>query len=83
MSKYMSKFPVICKETYTNISNKTIIKDIIYWALQLDHKDMKNTYCIYVDNTGIRKDYLGNFRHEHFISIAEWREKQIKDILDE
>ena len=75
-------FPVICVETTDNGYRK-VKKGNQYWALQLDYPTMSQTYCIYVSERKNREDYIGNFEHKRFITIAEWREKQIKSVIDD
>jgi hypothetical protein len=73
-------FPVLCIKTTLNASDNQVVEGRVYWALQLLSSDMSQTYCIYANE---RNSYIGNFRHEYFITQAEWREKQIKTVLDD
>ena len=74
---------VVCIRTGYNSSDRKVEENSVYWAMQLDSVEMKETYCIYSSDYILRENYIGNFNHKYFISIAECREKQIKTVLDE
>lgn len=75
-------FPVLCIKTTLNAFDQ-VVEGRVYWALQLLVSEMAQTYCIYDSDIKERKSYIGNFRHKYFITQAEWREKQIKSVLDD
>lgn len=39
-------------------------------------------YCIYV-NEEVRETFFDDEIHDYFIPLAEWRERQIKSVIDE
>lgn len=74
-------------ELISLIHNDIIKKGQVYYTdmmqLKLNIYESKPTDELLFDMDWLEDNYLGSYYIFSFMTIAEWREKQIKTILDE